>query len=115
MEEHGPVHLTRRRSPPPTSPPPPSRFRDFAKRLWRELQDNDVLNTAALIALASIAFRFYVSVFGNYSATYGSLAAVIILLLWLYLAGIALLVGCQIDAILYRRSSGPWPSSGSEP
>jgi membrane protein len=58
---------------------------------------------AVLIALASIGFRFYVSEFGNYSAMYGNLAAMIILILWMYMAGIALLVGCEIDTILCRR------------
>ena len=55
---------------------------------------------ASLIAIASIVFRFYVFKFGNYNATYGNLAAVIILILWMYLFGIALLVGCEINAIL---------------
>ena len=55
---------------------------------------------AILITLASILFRLYVSKFGNYSATYGSLGAMIILMLWLYLTGIALLVGSEINAIL---------------
>ena len=55
---------------------------------------------ATLIALASIGSRFYVSNFGNYSGTYGSLGAVIILMLWLYLTGIALLVGCEINVIM---------------
>lgn len=55
-----------------------------------------------LIVLASIGFRFYVSEFGSYSATYGNLAAMIILMLWMYMAGIALLVGCEIDTILQR-------------
>ncbi len=57
---------------------------------------------AILIALASIGFRFYVSEFGNYNATYGSLAAIIVLMLWMYLAGIALLVGCEVNTILDR-------------
>jgi membrane protein len=57
---------------------------------------------ATLIALTSIGLRFYVSKFGNYSATYGNLAAMIILMLWMYMAGIALLVGCEINAILRR-------------
>jgi len=57
---------------------------------------------AILIALASIGFRFYVSKFGNYSAIYGNLAAMIILILWMYLVGITLLVGCEINAILRR-------------
>ena len=60
---------------------------------------------ATLIAIASIGFRFYVSKFGNYSATYGNLAAMIILMLWMYMAGIALLVGCEINAILHPRKS----------
>jgi membrane protein len=55
---------------------------------------------ATLIALASIGFRLYVSKFGNYSATYGSLGAMIVLMLWLYLTGIAVLVGCEINVIL---------------
>ena len=58
---------------------------------------------ATLIAIASIGFRFYVSKFGNYSATYGNLAAMIILMLWMYIAGIALLVGCEINVILHPR------------
>jgi len=57
---------------------------------------------ATLIALGSIAFRFYVLKFSNYSALYGGLGAMIILMLWLYLTGIALLVGSEIDALLER-------------
>ena len=57
------------------------------------------VTAAVLIALASIAFRLYVSRFGNYSATYGSLAAMIVLMLWMYLAGIALLVGWEINKL----------------
>jgi membrane protein len=60
---------------------------------------------AILIALASIGLRFYVSKFGNYSATYGNLAAMIILMLWIYMAGLALLVGCEINAILHGPKS----------
>jgi membrane protein len=60
------------------------------------------ISAAVLIALASIGFRFYVSEFGNYSATYGSLAAIIILMLWMYIAGIAVLLGHEIDTIRDR-------------
>ena len=58
---------------------------------------------ATLIALGSVGFRFYVSKFGDYSATYGNLAAMIMLMLWMYLAAIALLLGCEIDTILHAR------------
>ena len=61
---------------------------------------------ATLIALASIGFRFYVSKFGNYSATYGNLAAMIMLMLWMYMAGIAILLGGEINAILHTDKSG---------
>jgi len=57
---------------------------------------------AILIALASTAFRFYVSRFGTYSVTYGSLAAIIILMLWMYMAGMAVLVGGEINKLLRR-------------
>ncbi len=44
------------------------------------------------------AFAFYTSSFGSYNKTWGSLAAVIIMLTWLWLAGIALLLGAEINA-----------------
>lgn len=56
---------------------------------------------AVLIALASIGFRYYVSRFGNYNAMYGSLAAIIVLMMWMYMAGIAVLVGAEINTILH--------------
>ena len=63
------------------------------------------VSAATLIALVSIGFQFYISMFGgSYRATYGSLGAVIVLMLWLYLSGIAILVGCEIDTILRRKN-----------
>jgi membrane protein len=52
--------------------------------------------------LASAAFGLYVSNFGSYNKTYGSLAGVIILLLWLWLTNIALLFGAEVDAEIER-------------
>jgi membrane protein len=51
-----------------------------------------------LWALASIGLRIYFQYFNTYSSTYGSLGAVIVLMLWFYLAGLAMLVGGQINA-----------------
>lgn len=50
--------------------------------------------------LLSYAFRLYLSYFNSYSATYGSLGAVIILLLWLYLTALVILIGGLINSIL---------------
>jgi membrane protein len=53
-----------------------------------------------LWAAASAIFRLYLHFFNTYSATYGSLGAVIILMFWFYVAGLALLVGGQINATI---------------
>jgi membrane protein len=52
--------------------------------------------------LASVAFGFYVSNFGSYNKTYGSLAGIIVFLLWLWITNLALLFGAEIDAELER-------------
>ncbi|HKJ12258.1 MAG TPA: YihY/virulence factor BrkB family protein [Ornithinimicrobium sp.] len=52
--------------------------------------------------VASALFGFYVANFSSYSATYGSLAGVIIFLLWLWITNIALLFGAELDAELER-------------
>lgn len=82
------------------------RFGPDVRLKFRFVSSGSVV-ASTLIALGSIGFRLYVSVFANYSATYGSLAAMIILLLWLYVASLALLVGCEIDAIRHPAQSSP--------
>ena len=52
--------------------------------------------------LASAAFGFYVANFSSYNKTYGSLAGVIVVLLWLWLTNLALLFGAELDAELER-------------
>jgi membrane protein len=53
-------------------------------------------------ALASAAFGLYVANFSSYDRTYGSLAGVIVFLLWLWLTNLALLFGAELDAELER-------------
>jgi membrane protein len=52
--------------------------------------------------VASAGFAFYVANFGSYNKTYGSLAGVIVFLVWLWISNIAVLLGAEFDAELER-------------
>jgi membrane protein len=52
--------------------------------------------------VASAAFAFYVANFGSYNKTYGSLAGVIVFLVWLWISNIAVLLGAEFNAELER-------------
>ncbi|QGH33390.1 YihY family inner membrane protein [Gracilibacillus salitolerans] len=52
--------------------------------------------------LTSLAFSYYVTSMGNYSATYGSLGGVIILMIWFYLSGMIIITGGEINAQIER-------------
>jgi membrane protein len=58
-----------------------------------------------LLIVVSLGFAIYTSNFADYSATYGSIGAVIILMLWLYIAGLVILVGSEINALLEHYSA----------
>jgi membrane protein len=55
-----------------------------------------------LWVIASAAFAFYVSKFGSYSKTYGSMAAVIIFLVWLWITNVVMLLGAEFNAEVER-------------
>jgi membrane protein len=70
---------------------------------WRWLSPGGIVATV-LWVLASVAFSLYVNHFGgNYAKTYGAIAGVVILLLWLYLTALAILIGAELNGELERQ------------
>ena len=70
---------------------------------WRWITWGSATATTLWI-LGSVGFSYYVSHFGSYDATYGSLGAVAVLLLWLWVAALFLLLGAEVDAELHARA-----------
>jgi membrane protein len=70
---------------------------NLQQRLWRWITPGSAFG-AFVWLLGSIGFRIYVRFSNSYSASYGSLGALMILLAWLYIAGLAFLVGGEINA-----------------
>lgn len=67
---------------------------------WEWITPGSTLGVLVLIA-ASEGFRWYIVHFGsNYNETYGALAGVVVLMLWFYLAALALLVGAEINSVI---------------
>jgi membrane protein len=64
---------------------------------WKWVSWGSVAATALWIA-ASLLFSFYVSNFGSYNKTYGSMGAIIILLMWFFLTAYAILIGGELNA-----------------
>lgn len=79
---------------------------------WQWLSWGAVAATALWLA-ASAGFSYYVSAFGSYDRTYGSLGAVMILLLWFYLTAYATLLGAELNAEIERAATrGMRPRDG---
>jgi membrane protein len=82
-----------------------------AEQDWIWITPGSVLATL-LWLVVSLAFRYYVVSFGNYEATYGAIGAVIVLLTWLYLSGLVILVGAEMNAEIEHAS--PWAKAPGE-
>jgi membrane protein len=72
---------------------------DVEQIKWQWITPGSAL-ALALWLLVSFGFRVYLYYFDTYSTTYGSLGAVMILLLWLYLTGAAILFGGELNAVI---------------
>ncbi len=70
---------------------------DVKNKRWYWLSPGAAIGIAGWLA-ASLGLRVYLHYFDSYSATYGSLGAVIILLTWFYLTGLMLLLGAEINS-----------------
>jgi membrane protein len=81
-------------------------FGPNVKQDWHWVTPGAVFAVAAII-LGSLLFSVYLKFGPGYSATYGSLGAVIILMLWLYLVGLALLIGGEINSEIELASGKP--------
>ena len=76
---------------------------DVERVRWRFITPGALVAVAIWLA-ASGGFAFYTSNFGSYNKTWGSLAGVIIMLVWLWVAAAALLLGAEVNAEAERRS-----------
>jgi membrane protein len=77
---------------------------DRANPRWRWVSSGAVV-ALVLWLLGSVGFSYYVDNFGKYNQTYGALAAVIILLLWLFLSAFAVLLGAEFNAETERQTA----------
>jgi YihY family inner membrane protein len=74
------------------------------KAKWAWLTPGSLAATVVWMA-ATIGFGVYVSRFGNYGATYGSLSAVVILLTWLWLSAYVFLLGAELNSELEHQTT----------
>ena len=78
-------------------------FAPDAEQDWIWITPGSILATLLWVAV-SLGFRFYVTNFGSYNATYGTIGGVIVLLLWFYVSALAVLVGAEMNAEIEHAS-----------
>jgi membrane protein len=87
---------------------------DRANPRWRWVSWGAVV-ALVLWLLGSVGFSWYVDNFGKYNQTYGALASVIILLLWLFLSSFAVLLGAELDAETERQTAKDTTTGPDQP
>jgi membrane protein len=86
-------------------------FAPDAEQDWVWITPGSLVATM-LWLLGSLAFRFYAVNFGHYEATYGAIGGVILLLLWFYWSGLAIVIGAEMNAELEH--AAPWGKAPGE-
>lgn len=86
---------------------------DLRDQKWAWITPGSVVGVG-LWLLVSFGFRAYLHFFDSYSKTYGSLGAVIVLMLWLYLTGVAVLIGGEINSEVENAAAKQGASTAKE-
>jgi membrane protein len=73
------------------------------KQNWKWISPGAVIAIPCWIVM-SLLFSYYINNFGSYNKTYGSIGAVIVLLLWLYLSGFIVLFGAVLNSVIEHAS-----------
>ena len=79
---------------------------DVQRRAFRWIRPGALVGVGLWLA-ASAAFSTYLANFKSFNVTYGSFAAAIILLVWLWLTNVALLFGAEVNAEIERSRGAP--------
>ncbi|MDQ3032231.1 MAG: YihY/virulence factor BrkB family protein [Myxococcota bacterium] len=81
---------------------------------WRWVSWGSGIATAVWL-LGTALFSFYVSSFGSYNETYGAIGGVIVLMLWFYITGFAVMLGAEINAELEHQTARDTTAGRAEP
>lgn len=80
------------------------RFAPDVEQGWVWLTPGSVLATV-LWLIGSLGFRYYVVNFGSYNKTYGAIGGIMVLMSWLYISGLAIIIGAELNAEIEHASS----------
>ena len=86
---------------------------DVQRRVWRWFTPGAFVGLMGWV-VGSVALRVYLHYFNSYSVTYGSLGAVIILLLWFYLSGVMILLGGEVNSEIEHAVAEKKLANGAE-